>query len=389
MRKLFTFLPAIMLCMLVSTASLYAQDPSVDRWVDSGGNTLISPFSGTVGISTSFPLAGTKLDVRQGNIFQSPLSSSSTTSFPRQFIGIGESFGQCDIYGVRVQKPKGLTFVGDPNPDVFVNMGAKTIRSSGTFSFNIVTPVISYYPFLAMEYDADPDGCPVRIATWSSNTATYQLDVAGDVRVVTLTQTSDERLKKDFREVTNARDKIDAMHPVSYAWNSGVAQAKNLKDQRNIGFKAQELRTILPEAVSEGEDGYLGINYSAVIPVLVAALQEQNQEIASLREELTTMRNNAPAQGLNNVPERIELFQNEPNPFNRETNIRLNLPQDVENAVLYVYDMNGRQIKELSLEERGAVSARISAGELEAGMYIYALVADGKAIDSKRMILTR
>ncbi|MGB5976330.1 MAG: hypothetical protein WBG62_02900 [Cyclobacteriaceae bacterium] len=42
----------------------------------------------------------------------------------------------------------------------------------------------------------------------------------------------------------------------------------------------------------------------------------------------------------------------------------------------------------MDLEERGQVSARIDGGELGAGMYIYALVADGEAVESKRMILT-
>ncbi|MGB3181722.1 MAG: tail fiber domain-containing protein [Cyclobacteriaceae bacterium] len=392
MKKLYlsSFLSFI---MLFGISFVFAQDPSVDRWVDNGSNTLIAPFNGTVGINTNFPLTGVKLDVREGNIFQSPAAGTSSR-FPRQFIGIGESFGQCDIYGVRVQKPKTLILIGDPNPDAFVNLGIKTLggqsNPGGPIIIPSITPVLSYNPFLAIEYDNNPDGCPVRIATFSSNTATYQFTVSGDVRVTSLTETSDERLKKDFNEIVDARSMINEMHPVSYAWNRNVAPGQNLKDKRMIGFKAQELRAILPEAVTEDEDGYLGIKYSAVIPVLVAALQEQNQTIADQQQRIENLERGiaeSPASGQN--MKRIELFQNEPNPFNSETNIRLNLPQNVQNATLYIYDMNGRQIKELSVEERGQVSARIDGGELGAGMYIYALVADGKAIDSKRMILTR
>ncbi|MGB3181723.1 MAG: T9SS type A sorting domain-containing protein [Cyclobacteriaceae bacterium] len=378
--------------MLISTGVLYAQDPSTDRWVDSGSNTVISSLSGSVGINISTPLTGTKLDVRQGNIFQSPFNSSSSSSFPRTFIGIGDSFGQCDIYGVRVQKPKTLTFVGDPSPFVFANLGIREVpgTSNGPVAtVPFVKPVISYSPNLTMEYDGDPDGCGVAIAIWGSNTATYQLDVLGHIRATSIVTTSDERLKQDFRQVVGAMEMIDAMKPLSYTFDAQAAPQRNFKNQRTLGFKAQEIRSVLPEVVSEGEDGYLGINYDAIIPVLVAALQEQNQEIASLKEELQAVRNSSSAQDMNNVPDRIELFQNEPNPFNSETNIRLNLPQNVQNATLYIYDMNGKQIKEMNLEERGQVSARIDGGELGAGMYIYALVADGEAVDSKRMILTR
>ncbi|MFA0961086.1 tail fiber domain-containing protein [Roseivirga sp. BDSF3-8] len=355
-----------------------AQDPSTDRWVDNFNNTIINPPNvGSVGIETSFPLQGTKLDVRLGNIFQSPLSSSSTLDVPNQFIGIGDSFGQCDIYGIRVQEPLVIATIN--NPIAFANLG---IKAPAANSINPI-PVLSFYPSLIIEYDGDPDGCGTQVGRWTSS----GLTVSGSVTANAFVTSSDERLKADFRELTDAAALIQAMHPVSYTLNPAAAPGKNLQEQRTMGFKAQELQAILPDVVHEGEDGFLGVNYDALIPVLVAALQEQQARIEQLEQRVAAGPELAP--GGVPVPERIELFQNEPNPFDRETSIRLNLPQSVQNAVLYVYDMNGRQIKELSLEARGTVNARINAGELEAGMYIYALVADGKAIDSKRMILTR
>ena len=41
------------------------------------------------------------------------------------------------------------------------------------------------------------------------------------------------------------------------------------------------------------------------------------------------------------------------------------------------------------VHDRGHVAVKIQANELNAGMYIYSLVADGKVIDTKRMILTK
>lgn len=389
MKKLNALILITLVC-LFGISSAHAQgDPSADRWFNEPFTNLQSivtgSLSGGIGINVSTPLAGTKLDVRDGNIFHSPFTSNP----PKQFIDIGESSGQCDIYGMRVQKPKTTIASNENYTEAFVNLGIKTTTEGGTFQVKKITPLLSYNPYFAIEYDNDPNGCPVRIATFNGNKATYQLTVNGVVSVTKLIETSDERLKKDFNEIVDARSMINQMHPVSYVWNRNAAPDKNLQDERMVGFKAQELRAVLPEAVSEGEDGYLGINYSAVIPVLVAALQEQNQEIASLREELQMVKSNRPALDENSAPEHIELFQNQPNPFNSETSIRLSLPQNVQNATLYIYDMNGKQIKELTLEERGQVSARIDGGELGAGMYIYALVADGKAVDSKRMILTR
>ena len=83
------------------------------------------------------------------------------------------------------------------------------------------------------------------------------------------------------------------------------------------------------------------------------------------------------------------LDQNIPNPFNTSTNIGFSLPSTIATAGIYVYDMNGVQLKSYSITERGKGNITIHGSELNAGMYLYALIADGKIIDTKRMILTK
>lgn len=51
--------------------------------------------------------------------------------------------------------------------------------------------------------------------------------------------------------------------------------------------------------------------------------------------------------------------------------------------------MNGTQLKNYSITQRGKGSITIQGSEFTAGMYLYALIADGKVIDTKRMILTK
>jgi hypothetical protein len=50
--------------------------------------------------------------------------------------------------------------------------------------------------------------------------------------------------------------------------------------------------------------------------------------------------------------------------------------------------MQGKQISHYPVYERGNGSITITGGTLEPGMYMYALIADGKEVDTKRMILT-
>lgn len=51
--------------------------------------------------------------------------------------------------------------------------------------------------------------------------------------------------------------------------------------------------------------------------------------------------------------------------------------------------MNGAQLKEFVLKEKGKGKIVINGAEFEAGMYLYALIIDNKEISTKRMILTK
>ena len=83
------------------------------------------------------------------------------------------------------------------------------------------------------------------------------------------------------------------------------------------------------------------------------------------------------------------LDQNAPNPFNTSTTIGFYLPATITNASIYVYDMNGVQLKTFPIAERGKGNVTIQGSEFSAGMYLYAMIVDGKVIDTKRMILTK
>ncbi len=87
--------------------------------------------------------------------------------------------------------------------------------------------------------------------------------------------------------------------------------------------------------------------------------------------------------------EKTELIQNRPNPFSTETKIEMHLPQEVISAEIIIYDLQGVQLKTIPVNNRENTSISIQAYELEAGMYLFTLITDGKVIDTKRMILQR
>jgi hypothetical protein len=106
---------------------------------------------------------------------------------------------------------------------------------------------------------------------------------------------SDIRLKQNISTITDGLSKIIALNPVKFNWIDDFESSENGKEL--LGFIAQEVQGILPEAVENfggssliiGEtviENPLRVNEKFIIPVLVKALQEANAKITSLEEKL-------------------------------------------------------------------------------------------------------
>jgi hypothetical protein len=91
---------------------------------------------------------------------------------------------------------------------------------------------------------------------------------------------SDERLKDIDGGIENALGKIDALRPVYFTWKSDSTK------KRKVGLIAQDVLTVLPEAVDvpekeiddKGRKHYLALAMPDVVPLLVAAIQELKAE---------------------------------------------------------------------------------------------------------------
>ena len=104
------------------------------------------------------------------------------------------------------------------------------------------------------------------------------------------TQTSDERLKNILGPVTYGLDEIKQLDPVSYALKLDPEQVPHL------GFIAQQVNPIIPESVfdtkeviEEGKPTKLGMEYVALIPVLVNAIKDLSAQNEALETRLTAL----------------------------------------------------------------------------------------------------
>lgn len=89
---------------------------------------------------------------------------------------------------------------------------------------------------------------------------------------------SDRRAKTDITPLAYGLDEILRLDPVSYRWSEGDDASTHL------GLIAQDVRPIVPEAVFGSEaDGMLSMDPTALIPVLIRAIQQQQAQIDALR----------------------------------------------------------------------------------------------------------
>ncbi len=99
----------------------------------------------------------------------------------------------------------------------------------------------------------------------------------------TYNTTSDIRLKQDIEPLV-ATDKLMQMNPVSYNWKADP------DGPRSMGFIAQEMQEVMPEAVSTGEDDdMMSMDYGRITPILVSALQDAHKKIEELESRIAAM----------------------------------------------------------------------------------------------------
>lgn len=96
--------------------------------------------------------------------------------------------------------------------------------------------------------------------------------VSSSVSATAFTVISDERLKSSVRPLTGALSTLCQLEGVRYTMGG----------QQEIGFLAQQVLTVVPEAVRPTGDGYLGVEYSRIVPLLVEAFKELAKNLQSV-----------------------------------------------------------------------------------------------------------
>ena len=171
------------------------------------------------------------------------------------------------------------------------------------------------------------------------------------------------------------------------------AIGKQIYAKQHYSLSADELEAIFPDLVYENEDGTKSINYVEMVPILVQAIGELSAKVAELEGKDSTVKKvSAKTTAINDVDGSVEVLalgQNKPNPFGTSTEIEVSVPESVQSAFVYVYDLQGKKVQQVNLTARGRQTVQLNAADLTDGMYLYSLIADGKVVETRRMIVEK
>jgi hypothetical protein len=135
------------------------------------------------------------------------------------------------------------------------------------------------YYAINMGLDADT---VFRIGGWSASSNRLQMDMSGNLTMAgNVTAYSDIRLKDNIELIENALEKISQLNGVTFTRTDHED-----KTRRHAGVIAQEVEKVLPEVVSEDNEGIKNVAYGNMVGLLIEAIKEQQKEINMLKAHL-------------------------------------------------------------------------------------------------------
>jgi hypothetical protein len=249
---------------LVRAAITYVSSDSSVRFYNSGDRfTILS--NGNLGVGVMTPAA--KLQVSgSSNVLNVRGSGSATTS---SIFSVDGNNGR--LFEVSDDLSNSLfsvnTIAGLPVIEAFADYTV-TMGTYGAYTLQVT-------------------GSRVGVGTSSPG---YPLHVSGSVSGISIYATndiaafSDQSVKTDLQVIDSAVDRIKQINGYTYV------RVDDLSNTRRAGVIAQEVQKVLPEVVSENNDGTLNVAYSNMIALLIEGMKEQQSQIDKLREDLEDLR---------------------------------------------------------------------------------------------------
>jgi hypothetical protein len=146
-----------------------------------------------------------------------------------------------------------------------------TISSIGNVGIGTASPAVQFHTT-----------SNVRFAGLASITD-LRTDADGD-----LFNGSDFNLKNSIDTINFGLKDVLKLKPVQFNWND---ISRNLNEYKNLGFIAQDVMDVIPNAASSMGDGDMQVDYNAIVATLTKAIQEQQALIKTLEQRIINLEN--------------------------------------------------------------------------------------------------
>lgn len=259
-------------------------------------SVYIGAYAGMGGISSSDPAVS-----REGNVFIGNQAGRYETGSDKLIIDNTDDLS-CEAFIYGQFDNEILTFnadvgVGTDSPDADLEIIAtSTSASHPNLKLNQTTTGSparirlqsenadnNYWGIYGVSRDNGSSGnADLKFFYDEGSLVVLELEGNGDATLAgTLTELSDARLKTNILGLTQIGDKLKSLSAYSYNWKD---ESKNQNTQ--IGLLAQEVGEQFPELVKENDSGFLSVNYSGFVPLLIQSHKEQMEYNEKLKTQV-------------------------------------------------------------------------------------------------------
>ena len=117
-----------------------------------------------------------------------------------------------------------------------------------------------------------------QIDLYHNTFVTGDMSATGDVVAY---YSSDKRLKDNIVRIENPLEKVGKIGGYTFDWND----KQETYTGKDVGVIAQEIQEVLPELVTERDNGYLAVKYEKIVPLLIESIKELKQEIDDIKQK--------------------------------------------------------------------------------------------------------
>ena len=119
------------------------------------------------------------------------------------------------------------------------------------------------------------------LQTWSSGTGTENVYAGADVVAY---YSSDPRLKENVFRIKDPLKILDKIHGYTFDWKNYAKNVGTHLVGSDYGVMADEIEKVMPELVHDRNNGYKGVKYEKIVPLLIECIKEQQVQINQLKK---------------------------------------------------------------------------------------------------------